>query len=174
MATSCSPLWPECAFLGARVPPAGLVLLLPGYTLFWKASTRAPYQRTAHPPPGSGLPPAQPRFHPGGRGTRRANGRAERGSGGGLCSRPARGTSSANGRAPHIPGSGAPPLAASVPAGLARGHARAARRLEAAPGGKAGKMRRSGSEGPRVAIVACSSTVYVRPSARLGEAGSGR
>ena len=136
--------------------------------------SRAPYQRTAHPPPGSGLPPPQPRFHPGGRGTRRANGRAERGSGGGLCSRPARGASSANGRTPHIPGSGAPPLAASVPAGLAHGHARAARRLEAAPGGKAGKMRRSGSERPRVAIVACSSTVYVRPSARLGEAGSGR
>ena len=30
------------AFLGARVPPAELVLLLPGYTLFWKASTHLP------------------------------------------------------------------------------------------------------------------------------------
>lgn len=39
VATSWLPLQPECAFLGARVSPAELVLLLPGYTLFWKAST---------------------------------------------------------------------------------------------------------------------------------------
>lgn len=86
----------------------------------------APNQQD-HSPASPLRPPTPPTPLPSGRegggtgtnGTRTANGSAKRGSEG----LPA-GESSANGRALHIPGSGAPPLAACVPAGRAQGHAR--------------------------------------------------
>lgn len=111
--------------------------------------------RTAHPPPRSGLPPPTLFFIREGGG--RSGLRLERkrpmeapreGRGGGLCGRT--GESSANGRAPHIPASGAPPLATHVLAGRAQGHARlAAHRAGRAPARMVEGLRRGRRGSPR-------------------------
>lgn len=91
---------------------------------------------------------------------------------GGLCGRT--GKSSANGRAPHIPGSGAPPLATHVLAGRTQGHARLdARRAGKAPTRMVGSLRRGRRGRPRAAIVACSGTAYVEARPPSGGAGTG-
>lgn len=123
-------------------------------------------------------PTPQPGFHPGGwgggtGGMRKANGRAERGPGGGLRGRPAhRGKFSQWACAPH-PG----------PWSTSPGHSRSsgsrpvprpvAHAAGGASAGMVGRIRRGRRGRPRAAFVACYGTTYVGSSAPSGGAGSG-